>query len=538
MFRTEALRQRIELINHLIEFGRQLILIQGATGFGKTTMLDAIEESAEPGWIVIRFNAGPTLNGESLLEKISASLDFEPTERFSEEEVCSEIHRRLEILDKSNQIVIVAIDDAHELPAATHSLLLRLAHNDEATAEIRVVLAADSSDASLLDHLQTSAAQQALIHTVDIPKMDLEQTASLLSWWQDQQQETPGLTQDEKFSRPTIDEIYENSGGIPGNIIILARQYLLRGANTQLRADPVKKYIVIGVIAFLAVAVFGFFGKDVAEHTEQELDIELPESVAEIETPSLQVPPPSPVKPLPNPVKDEEHLDAPKPSQPANNLNLKLQASPQTEKLDPISSSAKLDDMLTTALLEGVLADNAPGLESTEKATDTPPAPAAPEAPAQPIAQPPQSEVKPSLKTATENKPTPEKPAVIVKIRTPPPAPVVVEAPKAAPPEVKNKRENSEKSGYSLAKLFRESPQGYVLQLFGVRNHDAAIRYVNKHSIKANSAVVASLHEGAPWYVVVYGQYSSRQAATAAAGTLSQKLPNVKPWPRPISSLK
>jgi len=111
----------------------------------------------------------------------------------------------------------------------------------------------------------------------------------------------------------------------------------------------------------------------------------------------------------------------------------------------------------------------------------------------------------------------------------------VTEEPK---PVLAKPAEKPKKTTYSLARLLRESPNGYVLQLFGVRNHDAATKYIAKHNITADSTVVASMHEGSPWYVVIYGQYGSRAKASEAIPGISQKLPSVKHWPRPICQTK
>ena len=552
MFRTEALRQRIELINHLLEFGRQVILIQGPPGFGKSTMLDAIEESTEPDRMLIRFNAGRTLNRDSLLEKISVNLDFEPTEKFSEGEICDEIYRRLEILEKSNQIVIVAIDDAHELPSETHSLLLTLAHNDDAPAELRVVLAADSNDPSLLDNLHSNADQKALIHTVDIPNMNREQTASLLSWWQDQQN-TSADREVGKFSSATIDEIHDNSEGVPGDIITLARQHQLRGANTQLRSDPVKKYIAIGLFAFLAVAIFSFFGKDIASPEEQQLDIDLPVPAEKIEAPSTEVAVSSSSSGSPTTNADTLPEATAVAGVPPNNLDMTLEVLPEPNKPEPLSNTGELDDMLSAQLAEGVLPDIESSADVKEESTDK----TSPEKPpssaqeqqqetqvkANAVDEPPAPQVLEQLDQSANDlsiaaKQNVAAPKVSVKIRSQEKDQENAKPANPSPPAKPEPRVVKEKTAYSLAKLLRESPNGYVLQLFGVRDHDAASKYIAKHGIGTNSAVVASMHEGSPWYVVIYGQYDSRQKASAAVAGISQKLPNIKPWPRPVSSLK
>jgi DamX protein len=91
---------------------------------------------------------------------------------------------------------------------------------------------------------------------------------------------------------------------------------------------------------------------------------------------------------------------------------------------------------------------------------------------------------------------------------------------------------------YSLAWLNTQAPSGYVLQLFGVRDRAAAVGFINSRKIEGNSAILTTQHEGAPWYVVVYGYYADRAAAQAAIAQLPRALGDLSPWARPLGSLK
>ena len=122
-------------------------------------------------------------------------------------------------------------------------------------------------------------------------------------------------------------------------------------------------------------------------------------------------------------------------------------------------------------------------------------------------------------------------------MKSPTPATPAKPAPDPAPPPSQTKPQKPQQP-YTLAHLLRHSPDGYVLQLFGVRNHDAAAKYLKKHNLEANSAVVASMHDGEPWYIVIHGSYPTRDAASKAAQSLGKKLESLKPWPRPVASLK
>ena len=554
MFRTEALRQRIELIIHLIEFGRQLILIQGAAGLGKTTLLNAIEQSADPSWVFIRTTAGATLKRENLLGKIAANLDFEPSGDFSEEEIIGEIQRRLEILENNNQIAILLIDDAHELPNESHSLLLELAHRDDDSTELRVVLAADNSESSLLDYLQANAKQNALIHTVDMPAMDRDQTASLISWWHDQELNGDDGLRQRLFTAGTIDEIFAQSAGVPGDILVLARQKWLSGQNVELRPDPVKKYIVLGALALLVIGVFTFFGKDTKEPEIEDMQIELPE--ASQEPPVVALPEQTDairelgVKERPAEAQNKQELPESETTKTVplaeerlndSRLDTTLRDTRRTATPPPLVADDGLDSMLAATLAEEVIAD-IPEKQSPSPAAANPDneqtstlAAPAPDEKLDPQAgpAPPKEQSEKPVKANSENL----QPKVSVTLRS---------KPSEATPTKKSPSKQSAMTvapapapePYTLANLLRHTPDGYVLQLFGVRNHDAATKYLKKHNLETNSTVVASLHEGEPWFVVIHGRYPTREAASKAAKTLSKKLENINPWPRPVTSLK
>jgi septal ring-binding cell division protein DamX len=77
-----------------------------------------------------------------------------------------------------------------------------------------------------------------------------------------------------------------------------------------------------------------------------------------------------------------------------------------------------------------------------------------------------------------------------------------------------------------------------VVQLFATRSREAGTRFIVEHGLGARAAVAPIIHGGQPWYVVVYGHYPTRSAATVAIGQLPDALARLKPWPRLVQSLK
>lgn len=47
-----------------------------------------------------------------------------------------------------------------------------------------------------------------------------------------------------------------------------------------------------------------------------------------------------------------------------------------------------------------------------------------------------------------------------------------------------------------------------------------------------------TVFKGAPWHVVVYGQYADRAAATNAVASLPESLRKLRPWARSIAGVK
>jgi septal ring-binding cell division protein DamX len=91
---------------------------------------------------------------------------------------------------------------------------------------------------------------------------------------------------------------------------------------------------------------------------------------------------------------------------------------------------------------------------------------------------------------------------------------------------------------YSVEWLRSHSGNGYVLQLFGVRDRAAAMKFIKQRRISGKSAVFVTRHKGAPWYAVVYGYYPDRAAARAAVIDLPVELATTKPWARAVESLR
>jgi type II secretory pathway predicted ATPase ExeA len=147
-----VLQQRLDLMEHLLEFGRQLILLSGEKGAGKTTLLQTISEKTSERWQCIFLEAGPQLGAEALLSRVADELDIgkrrhdeirlddddaEEIEPPSGSELLAAVRQRITELDRSGMMVVIILDDADQLLVETVGALLQLARTEEPLAEAR-----------------------------------------------------------------------------------------------------------------------------------------------------------------------------------------------------------------------------------------------------------------------------------------------------------------------------------------------------------------------------------------------------------------
>jgi len=505
-FVTSTLRQRIDLIRHLIQFGRQIVVLTGPPGAGKSALIERITEAHENNWQVMRFSAGPTLNRATLLGKTASELGL--SARTGDDEALTEaIRKRVQIANRRGETTVLAIDDAHTLPADTRTCLAKLAHSVDESTELKVVLSADPAQSPLIDQLQNENSQHTLVHVVELPRLNEAQTAAMLKHRWD----SAYGNLDFPLERTALSQIYRQSNGIPGKAIVLARQLqrLTDHTDRTLR-DPARGYLIGGVAIIALLSVFAFFNAADRRDSRKEIQIEL-------ELPAEQ------------PVVTESS-----PSRPAELPTLEPQIQNVRGVDDSDSVEVVIDDDPSSVVVEYDPPIAAASLSG----------PAVPSQSPEPAVQPPQAETV-TKATATDTRPPPaasppvddrsaEK-SVRIPSTEPPPTPIKVLAAPASGDQIATKPAPEH---YSIEWLRTQAAAGYVLQLFGVRNRAAAVKFIKTRKIQHKSTVMITSHKGAPWYVVVYGYYRNRDLALAAIPALPPALAPAKPWARPISSLQ
>jgi type II secretory pathway predicted ATPase ExeA len=216
-----TLQQRIDLIEHLLEFGRQLIVLSGPAGSGKSTLLQAIETAAGQRWSCVPLQGGPALTGRALLSQVADALDVDLSADSEPRMAHTMLRLRLNVLERAGKLVVVLVDDADQLPADAVTALLALARTEDQTGEARVLMTADHEHAGLLANLQRDRPQHGLVHVVEIPPLSATQVGEFLA----QRLTAAGLQLGDYFNASDIQSLAGAADGNPARIVALARQH-------------------------------------------------------------------------------------------------------------------------------------------------------------------------------------------------------------------------------------------------------------------------------------------------------------------------
>lgn len=229
-FTTPALRLRLDLIQEYVRRGGSPVLILGEHGAGKSTLLDRLVCRADHNWRIVRLPAVPSFSADDVVTFINAELRL-PT-RMPARGMLNELSRCLERLAVRGQVVLVVVDNAHDLADDALAKLADLGAR-VAAKNLCVLMTGEPALRSRLAGLGRREAGSRSIPTVSIPCLDRHEVASYI----DMRLYHAGLEGRGSFDRSTIEEIARTSRGHPGRINAMADEVL----SGELHADRLRR---------------------------------------------------------------------------------------------------------------------------------------------------------------------------------------------------------------------------------------------------------------------------------------------------------
>ena len=252
LFFTPELKHRIDIIKHLLEFSRQLVLVTGPAESGKTTLCRFLPSSFDQRWIISVSDASELMDPDMLtrisMEEIPA--DARPGKAGADERML----KYLQFCDRDGKLPLLIIDQGHKLTIETLQFLVRLNALSVNNTCFRILVVADPQIDQTLDDPRIKLTIKGIIHEVGLPLLNISQTAAYLQ----HRIAACGKVDPYPFTDRDAEHIYKVSGGAPGKINRLACQAMQDPdelAARRLQAEAQNKHNWTPVIITAAVIV-------------------------------------------------------------------------------------------------------------------------------------------------------------------------------------------------------------------------------------------------------------------------------------------
>ncbi|MFQ7900292.1 AAA family ATPase [Stutzerimonas degradans] len=465
-------------LHHLARYSQLLLVVTGPQGSGKTLLRQALVASSNKQSVQsVVITPQETADAAAILQQVAQALNVQ---RSDFDAVMAQIVQ----LALTGQEVYLLVDDAERLTGAAIETLLRFAAGSP-EARPHVFLFGEPALVGRLEALSDGPGER--YHVIALQPYEEDETREYLA----QRLEGAGSGL-ECLSEEQITRVHELAGGWPGAINEVAREELIEGMQANKKRSraggfslPVPRKHLLAVLAVLVVVGLALLFRGAGER-----DAAAPSSTAL----------PLGGAPAESPATGEAAIEFDDADRPAA---LPLTGDAQPVIREPLAAAAggEQEDGATDMQSDvdsPRLMDPAP-LPPAETTREPVMAPAPAPAPA-PIAAPP--------------------------VRTPVPAP----APK---PAARAKTATNVAGG----NWYTSQPSGnYLLQILGTRSEQSAQAVIAKHG--ASYRYFIKQHQGKPLYVVTYGSFASRTAATAAIKSLPAELQSSKPWVRSLGSVQ
>lgn len=534
-----ALTQRLDMLQNLTEFGMLLLLVIGEPGVGKTSVLQQFLQRANSNWQVCHLEADDLGNPHELVEDLASGFQVPGAD-------LAQLRTQLDQLQNQGQLAVLVVDDAERLPDAVLQTLLELSGAaGDPGKRLRLVLFGTEHLQDKLAALSPGHADNT--HVFNIPPLSELQTAAYLH----HRLKLAGMKEEAVFTPAQVKSIVKASHGVPAQINARARQSLIdrhsvsgssrAGMRTAAAtvASPARRWALFAVagagVLLIAVALWprsakhgaepsSVAAKSVAPVAEKTVELSLP-NLAPATSPAASgtgsaspvQAPTTAVTPLPVPTLGPE-VEHPVPTSPSGKIAVSSMPAPETAP-PPVSTTTVTHPappaMTTVTLPVGAK-------ETLSPAVTPPPAPVA-DVTTPAVKPTPVAKVKAKVATFTAPKVlAAAKPTHISK-------PAAIATGAATIKGVSSSRDN--------AWLKTQRPGDYTLQILGGRREAAIRQFAAANRLLGPSTILQTTRDGKAWYVLLYGAYPSRAAASQALAQMPATVRAAKPWPRSIATV-
>ncbi len=545
--------QRLNLIRHLLQSTRLVVLVIGESGIGKSAGLTQLQRMADDRWSLCRVSGAASADPDKLLADLARCCDLPPDcGRLALRQLLAE---HASALCRNTRLPVIAVDDAQALTQPALSELAALASPAEGW---HVLLAGEARDEPWLQQAGFPAAE---VHVLEWPRLSQAQTGAYLS----HRLATAGCSGQLPLTQEQLAKLHRDSRGLPAEIDRLAPEMLShKRAAASVIAPPAPKrrglplrntVRIVGLVLLIGAAAVVLTQQDRINALFEQRPAPASAPASPIALPSR--PPPAPPSGEPEQETQPQQADNGTPG-------TAPEGGPGTEVSGSLASSEPAVEPVAPTPGPPAAA-TIPDSSSPQASAPTPaaptPDPVAPESPpesataarsatASPAEQAPQAAADAVSGSASAGAPAGER-------KTAPPLPAVappradsepdaatatVPSPASAPskPSVDEAKPPAPVSDTATDKqwLLTRPASHYTLQLLGSRQAQPLQEWIDRYALKSDTASYRIEYQGADWYVLVHGDFADLGAARDAVAKLPPGLRRAGPWPRPFSAVQ
>ncbi len=483
-------KTNLEQLRHLSEWSRRVLLVTGPEGVGKTTLYRELTATLEARVKAARIHAGLVNTGLEVLSAIAQGFGLAVRGDANTQSLRMDLIEHVQKQGDADRLCLALVDDAHLLDNKAVELLISLAHE----SALHLVL---FGEVRMVPTIERAASARGVgwqeIRLTGYGEADARDYLE----WRFQQARYRGRV---PFTDGQVKDLIRLSGGLPGRVNQMANVLLAKLETGEAIEDrsgfPRLHAAVLALLVVVLGLLYVVFGEDPADAPSEVLALEegpAPDASAEMQPDDGLIDPlaeASPSQAEADPAEaDQAELD---------------QAEADRAQVDPVRADQPQTEQVAQA-------PEARQLDDGAMATT----------PAEPIEMP-------EVERLPESDPVPGEdaaPTVAVQpVEVPAP---VTEAVPAAPAGVKNTNW-----------LLQQNSDYFTLQLVTVSAAERAAAFVARQREPGDFTIYQLTRDGRILHVVLYGLFSSRDAAQTAADSLPAEVGDIQPWIRQVGQVQ
>ncbi len=522
--------QRIEFLIHLSKYSGVLLVMTGGSGSGKSMFLQHFLDYVEDTIDICELIADPALDiaqlSDTFGEEFGVNCAYDPD--MSADEYVQILVAELQ---QSGQSYFLAIDDAHHLPSKSLEFLLKVMNAQmNALAQhnlpLHIMLVGDDQLAQNIDELARELEEEEIVHALELEPFLLEDTKHYLF----QRFKAVGLQKEFPLTEAMLSYVQRESGGNPRKINLITEQIMVdefnesKGTKIMSFAKQHKVALIGAGILLALLIIISFYATDNSKLTKQtqtkhSATVSMVSETIDIPTQTTQ----SANIPQSNSFAEQTRQQVP--------ANIALPATAvdnQPAQASQTQAQPQTQTQTQTNMTHYPLAQGNAGISGTRQAQHL---------------QPQNQQAASSA--AQQHRPVIEiDPVGAVDDATPTSKvtaqqPVTAEKPTAAPVQPQTQQQPKTKfAAVTQRSLLRANKNAYTIQIIGVHNRAKLQEFIKQQQLGSQATYYKTSRQGKNWYVLVFGQYPSAQAARAAIKDLPVAVQQLNPWIRPLSSVQ